>query len=102
MTQNQNPLPPGERRWERQGDQERWIFVGDDVRHFMLKAGDTYVELHGHTVHVYVGPTEVRDQAYPLGGRAGERPEHRSTDVLMTEPKTDSEAWDAMARMVRA
>lgn len=54
-------------------DSDRWQ-QSAPVRHFLLKAGTRYIELHGDAVHIYTGPGVVADPSWPLGNPAGEAP----------------------------
>lgn len=54
--------------WQETGD-DRWQHTDDvpRLRHVLVKSGEWYFEAHGQAVHVYRGPREVADEAWPLG-----------------------------------
>jgi hypothetical protein len=80
---------------------DRWLMQdADGTRHLLLRIGGRSVELHGGTVHVYDGPDEVVDEAFPLGvpGSDEHRPTWAATEAREDLSAADLDtAWEALA-----
>jgi hypothetical protein len=79
-------------RWSRQD--------ADGTRNLLLRIDGRSIELHGGTVHVYDGPDEVVDPAFPLGvpGADEHRPTWASTELRedLRDVPVDA-VWKALA-----
>ncbi len=96
-------------QWKPLADPGRWE-LEDEVgsRHLLLKRENHYFELHGVTVHTYVGSADVVDAFWPLGtpfdDAAAAATTHVRSEIRETVAfeKTDAEAWKWLERYAEA
>jgi hypothetical protein len=90
------------------GGGERWRLVDEiGVMHLLLKVDARFYELHGLTLHVYRGPTDVVDGAWPMGDPSKYDPavhnfSHVSTndvtDTALARYTDEDDAWKWLVR----